>query len=206
MAVVRCTGGGKSRSLKEIANKINRGINLPHMPVSVLYISYSEHSFVRDEEKSNPLQALCRRIAFEASIDPGQCNNRQQAFETFYEQGYIFDPWEIKEWLGNSSVILNIDDADMLMDQKTDYSQVAKYGEFLKTTFVTLQNRFLIFSLRTISKVTTYEGCMTQTVKLQLLPYVYSLNLAIRKLDRNLGTPRQIVRFGQLPGLLYKNS
>lgn len=67
MALVRCSRGGKTRALREIARKVrSRGY-------AVLFVSFNDKTSMKFCEQEDPLQALLRRIAFSAirEFSPG---------------------------------------------------------------------------------------------------------------------------------------
>jgi len=60
MAFVRCSRGGKTRALKEVAHSIRK----QDKEIAILFVSFSDSTAVDEPEKKKPLEALCRRIAF----------------------------------------------------------------------------------------------------------------------------------------------
>ncbi len=62
MALVRCSRGGKTRALEEIAHSLRR----KRPEISVVFVSFNDDSVIKDWEHADPVAALCRRIAFAA--------------------------------------------------------------------------------------------------------------------------------------------
>ena len=61
MALVRCSRGGKTRALEELAHILK----LQNIPV--VMISLNDYSSLKEWEKADGVGAVCRRIAFAAS-------------------------------------------------------------------------------------------------------------------------------------------
>ena len=67
MALVRCTRGGNSRALYEIANFFKREQSEQESnKVAVIFVTFNDFSPVLEWEQADPRAALCRRIAFAA--------------------------------------------------------------------------------------------------------------------------------------------
>ena len=62
MGYIRCSHGGKTRALMEIALELKREIP----EAATIYITFNGDSSVEDWEQQDPAGALCRRIAFAA--------------------------------------------------------------------------------------------------------------------------------------------
>ena len=69
MAVVRCSRGGKTRALYEIANWMKEPSSTRE-PVAVIYVSFNDFSSLHNNEQDDLLQALCQRVAFAALKKP----------------------------------------------------------------------------------------------------------------------------------------
>jgi len=63
LALIRCSRGGKTRALKEMAKALKHRLG---PQASVIYISLNDYSSLGESEQNNAVRALCRRIAFEA--------------------------------------------------------------------------------------------------------------------------------------------
>ena len=74
MAVVRCSRGGKTRSLYEIA-RMMRAEKPSRDPIAVLFVSFHDFSSLHPGEQRDPLQALCQRIAFIAGSPADMASN-----------------------------------------------------------------------------------------------------------------------------------
>jgi hypothetical protein len=90
MAVVRCSRGGKTRALYEIANTMKNDKNEDIMeaakdhwggPVAVIYVTFNDNSSVETWEQLDPLQALLQRIAFVASRERNDDEIKLEAYD-----------------------------------------------------------------------------------------------------------------------------
>jgi len=98
IAFVRCSRGGKTRSLKEIAIGVKK--RLEHS-TAVIYISLNGHSHLQDWEQADPISAICRRIAFESRRQ--RKDDTRSLYKQFKEDflQMKIDSTEILGWLAN---------------------------------------------------------------------------------------------------------
>jgi hypothetical protein len=111
MALVRCSRGGKTRALYEIAKICKEKVKVD----SVIYVSFNDSTSLSEWEQDDPLQALCLRIAFAALRKLEQTSKtRAQQFEEFRSRDILVEPKLILQWLGDSSAVLLVDELNNL--------------------------------------------------------------------------------------------
>jgi len=107
--------------------------------VAVIYISLNDQTSLINWESLNPIDAICRRIAFAALPR----TEETQDFKSFAEEVEVSSK-AIVEWLGASPRILLIDELNKL-EGMTDPGNVAMEGlaTFLKKHFLTKKTAIL---------------------------------------------------------------
>jgi len=214
LAVVRCSRGGKTRALYEIANKIRGYHQCFDATIAVLYISFNDYSSLQPWEQENPLQALLRRIVFMASHNDGKERNIG-TFEDFASKKQHIDPKDFLEWLGDSNstpCVLIVDELNNLNQLSEKNSPAAaKFAQFVKRYFIAITNRYFIFSSHQVSTLEYFSFFVdpsrgsVRSVVLQELPIADTLTKAL-KLKSNLDSAREAVYYGLLPGLIYEST
>ena len=213
MAVVRCSRGGKTRALYEIANKMHGYNQLCHQNIASLYISFNDYSSLRPWEQEDPLQALLRRIVFMASHNGGKKRNNG-TFDDFVNKKQYIDPRDFLEWLGDSQstpCVLIVDELNNLHELSKDNSPAAaEFARFLKRDFIASPNRYLVFSSHKVSTLEFFslfvDPCgSVRPVVLQELPITDTLFKAL-KLKPDLDSAREAIYYGLLPGLIYEST
>lgn len=212
LAISRCSRGGKTRALHEIALEVQRQTKraVDHVvPVNVLMVSFNGNiTPIKPAEKRAPLFALTRRIAFALS-------NIEKTAETFDR---MFHPLNITEeqvrrWLGNHSWLLLIDELnnlDLVNEQET--VENVELAQFLKSHFLVKPGRYFVFSTHEIS--TGYQLCnfmesnSDRDTKFKALPLIPSLAATMDAFgdemhDKGKFSPRLAVYCGLVPGLIY---
>jgi hypothetical protein len=112
MALVRCTRGGKTRTLKEISRKFQE----QYKDIFVIFISFNDWTEFYEKVEADPLVALCRRIALVSLKDQIPEND----FTSFLK--YNVTPNSVLDWLGDNKCLLLIDELNKincLTDAKT---------------------------------------------------------------------------------------
>ena len=111
MALVRCSRGGKTRALKEVAHQLHR--KLPG--TAIIFVSFNDLTPVQPWEQADPLGALCRRIAFAARRrpDPTQPLSPKDEMDQFKAFNYAVTPDQIEQWVANTPCILAIDELNL---------------------------------------------------------------------------------------------
>jgi hypothetical protein len=211
MAVVRCSRGGKTRALYEIANKMHE-CRPSRGRIAAIYVTFNDFSSIQPDEQHDPLQALCQRIAFAALKDPLlDEDNKARAFEDFRSQIYDIRPKDIEKWIGSSRVILIIDELNNLTALTDEHSETAKsFGNFVKRLFIQPRGRYFVFSSHVLSTVATLGEFLdtgsARHVTLQELPLVDSLSTAMKHLHPSLHGAREAIYYGLMPGMVYETA
>jgi hypothetical protein len=189
MALVRCSRGGKTRALREIANALK---------VPVLLVSFNDYSCVLDEERITPVGALCRRIAF-AGIKGRDFAEAKDQYEQF--QSVDVTEGQILEWLGTKPCVL-------LIDELNNMPPSSQLASFLKTNFVNKRNRYLIFSSHVVSTTTELAAFMetasSRQVLVRHLPLIPSLEVAKKNFSWPALNAREALFYGLVPALIYE--
>jgi hypothetical protein len=146
MALVRCSRGGKTRALYEIAAAIKKNFS----DCAVLYVSFNDWSSVKPWEQSQPLEALCRRIAASALCNLG-IDDMHEKYEDFYNANVSADA--VLKWLGKTPCVLLIDELNNLTSLNDDKVQSEPLVTFLKKHFLSSENRYFIFSSHVVSTI-----------------------------------------------------
>ena len=138
LAISRCSRGGKTRALHEIALKVQmrtkNAVN-PDFPVNVLFVSFNGNvSPIVPAEKRAPLFALTRRIAFALSNVKKEADN----FDSMFRPLEITEE-QVCEWLGGRNWLLLIDELnnlDLLNKQEPLRTENERFAWFLKSHFL----------------------------------------------------------------------
>eukprot|EP00522_Entomoneis_paludosa_P012124 CAMPEP_0172447224 /NCGR_PEP_ID=MMETSP1065-20121228/6574_1 /TAXON_ID=265537 /ORGANISM="Amphiprora paludosa, Strain CCMP125" /LENGTH=524 /DNA_ID=CAMNT_0013198469 /DNA_START=194 /DNA_END=1765 /DNA_ORIENTATION=+ len=212
MAVVRCSRGGKTRFLYEIA-RMMRGYNkYLATEVACLYVSFNDYSSIREWEYKDPLQALLRRIAFEARVEQQDETKagRTELFLSYIEKKPVWEKESFLEWIGDTSCVLLIDEMNNLKCLRYAESREASdFCQFLKFHFIGKENRYLVFSshvmgtLPFVSEFMDASEGSARAIELQKLPLVPSLAKAIT-LNKWIDSTREAVYYGLVPGIIYE--
>ncbi|KAL3913423.1 MAG: hypothetical protein SGILL_006498 [Bacillariaceae sp.] len=218
MAIVRCSRGGKTRALKEIAAALYNheftvhedGYEARSTPVrtsrlACLYVSFNDITSIEPWEQADPLQALLRRIAFAAE-------QGTRDFSKFMAERPTWERSSFLEWIGDAPCLLLIDELNNLKKlTERDSAAAFEFGHFLKNHFIGAENRYLIFSshtLGTLNLVCRYldtSKASSRHVELLDLPLVPTLEDAML-LKNSLRSVREAVYYGLIPGIIHKST
>ena len=209
MAVVRCSRGGKTRALYEIANKMHGYNALLRKKVATLYVSFNDYSAVEKWENDSPLQALLRRIVYMAVHNDARQRNLK-TFDVFVNKKHNIEPRDFLEWLGDSTTcVLIVDELNNLDELLRENSLAAvEFAKFVKQHFMAVENRYFVFSSHQVSTVEFFSLFVdpskgsVRPVVLQELPIADTLTKAL-KLKSTLDSAREAIYYGLLPGLIY---
>jgi hypothetical protein len=196
MAFVRCSRGGKTRAMKEMASILR-----DRTKACVLFVSFNEFSSIASWEQRDPVGALCRRIAFAARKD------RSLEYKTFAKAEVTGD--QIIEWLGDTPRILVIDELNKInLLLRADRSEVADdLGLFLKNFFLMKANSYFIFSSHIVSLTEKLSKHMTspsdRDVIVRELPTIRSVADAARVFNIPMFNARTALYLGLVPALIY---
>ena len=205
MALVRCSRGGKTRALLELAHELRQRDN----DMAILFVSFNDISSLQVSEQADPLQALCRRIVLPATRDYIAAHDKGKVFSSFCHTTQYIDPVGLGSWLGDTPAILLIDELNNLHELTVRESDAAyMFGQFLKENFIARAKRYVVFSSHIITALDSLRTYLDQShgsarkVILQSLPHIYNLTMA-QKIDPSIVTVRQVLRCGCVPGLIY---
>ena len=226
LAVSRCSRGGKTRSLIEIAN-----MNFTHgkQKVPVVFVSFNDYSPLDSHDQENPLEALLLRIAFAAwkeidkkykpqvKLDPTESPHSKtktllSSVFTAFRKDYHVTEEDVLNWLGDAPALLIVDELNNLDKLAVkDSAETKKMVDFIKTYFLKEQGRYFVFSTHTLSTLECFGVYMEHSsnsdrgVLLQELPLVEDLASA-KALNENLKGVREAIYYGLMPGLIHDRS
>jgi hypothetical protein len=195
MAFVRCSRGGKTRAMKEMASILRK-----RTEACVLFVSFNDFSCILDWEQDDPVGALCRRIAFAAR------KTRSLKYEAFAKAEVTSD--QIVEWLGDTPRILVIDELNKINLLFSTPSRVANsLGDLLRVNFLSKSNSYFIFSSHIVSLTRKLSKHMTSTsdrdVIVWELPTIRSVADAARVFNIPMFNARIALYLGLVPALIY---
>jgi hypothetical protein len=194
MALVRCSRGGKTRALEELARML-KAQNIP-----VVMISLNDYSSLKEWEKADSVGAVCRRIAFAASHDRDFGLSLEQYIH-FSKQNWNFTAHQVEEWLGNDPCVF-------LIDELNNLPQSRDLAEFLKRNFVSRRNRYLVFTshvLATTGELSAFmDSASSRQVILRPLPLIPSLKEAAHNLSWPSLNAREALYYGMVPSLIHE--
>jgi len=212
MGLVRCSRGGKTRALCEIANKM-KGFQIggpdDKCGVACIYVSFNDTTGLEQWEQGNPLQALLRRIAFAASAPTGYYD--PAAFSEFLQDKPVWEISSFLDWIQQTPCILFIDEMNNLDKlTETNSTEAEDFGLFLKQKFIGMENRYLVFSSHLLGTFNFFSQYLDRSrgssrhVTLQELPIVSSLQEAM-SLKNSLDSVREAMYYGLVPGMIYES-
>ena len=172
MALVRCSRGGKSRALCEIAHALH--LKLPD--AAIICISLNNATELSSWEPDDPVGAVCRRIAFAAQLVASTL------FDTFRVHVSRVD---IETWLGGLPCILLVDELNGLAALRDrSHPKCTEIGTFLMEVFLKPVNRYLIFSSHTVSLNSRLSDCIDSShgrqIQIRQLPLIARLVMCLR--------------------------
>lgn len=227
MSVVRCSRGGKTRALSEIANAIH---TCDERNIAALFISFNDSTSVAIWEQDDPLQALLRRIHFEATNprnttteettatnnpkDEEQEKSKTTRAEKFVDYLKGKPTWEepdFLKWLGDCDCVLLVDELNKLDELTKKKSKAAEdFGTFLKVHFLGKRGRHFVFSSHRLGTngflgeyIDTSQGSARYCC-LHELPLVQSLKEAQDLRDGGVDSTREVVYYGLFPGMIHE--
>eukprot|EP00978_Attheya_sp_CCMP212_P004036 scaffold8672_cov50-Attheya_sp.AAC.2 len=191
-SLARCSRGGKTRALYELAHKLRED-----MSIATLFVSFNDFSDCQSEidRGDSSLDMLCRRIAFAARPLENRCESAQDDFKKFIN--FCVSPDEVKAWIGKESIVLLIDELNrVVMDEAV--------AQFLKMEFCVSKGRYYVFSSHT--SATNPEMSLPlqsfRAMDIADLPLIHNLSNAKEKLNISELTPRLALYYGLVPALL----
>lgn len=195
-ALVRCSRGGKTRTLLEVGNLIkSKGI-------IVLYVSFNGDTTYDSDEELDPLQALCIRIAFSAFRD--KSNPALKSFKDFRKR-FKVNPRTIIQWLADKPRLLLLDELN------TVGLKSAAFYDYLKENFLKQSGHYFVFSChwnQVVGDISDALGKHTNSIRGLNpipLPLINTSNLA--QSLKALGCPTlplEVIHFyGTIPAIMY---
>jgi hypothetical protein len=145
MALFRCKGGGKTRSLYEIA----KTLKATRPDVAVIYISLQGFSYMRDWEQEDPKETKVGELLSRPCQDE-TFSKSEEPYKDF--EHALVTSKDIDEWLGKTPCVLLVDALNRMdvvrIFGSTDMTGMA---HFLKSTFLWGKGRYLAYSSNEIS-------------------------------------------------------
>ncbi|CAB9524871.1 hypothetical protein SEMRO_1597_G284900.1 [Seminavis robusta] len=209
LAISRCSRGGKTRALYEIADM---NFVYKQRPFKVIFATFSDFSEIEPHEYEDPVQALLIRIAFVALKDRPDEPEPDDFLDFCKRREYVPEA-DIEKWLGDTPALLILDELNNLtpLSSETKSKSVTQFARFIKGNFITPRGCFFVFSSHVVSTLQKFGNYLDPSeaserdVILQELPLIDNLRDA-RNLKANLTGAREAVYYGLMPGLLYDQS
>ncbi len=202
MALVRCSRGGKTRTLYEIASSFKRD----QKEVAVIFVTFNDFSPVQAWEQADPRAALCRRIAF-AAMKGRDFENSLDQYKDFASAQVT--PDEITTWLNGTSCLLLIDELNLLVALTENKNEAARnLSDMLKLMFLKPRGVYFVFSSRVVStthELSAYlEPSCERKLDVRQLPLIPSITVAKRDLKFPKLDARQALFYGLVPALILE--
>lgn len=230
MALTRCIGGGKTRTLCQIAQTlqaIDPSIRTLYLTFKDAYYITSAESRERNEQQT-PLQMLLTRMVF-AGIKERDYTKSVDQYKMFHErleeEGISITHDFVTDWLSSAAndndqggrpgrCVLLIDDMDLVPGLDDGYvipndpptARIEEFLLFLKSQFLSKKGHYMVFTARhekTIQRL-RYVMHRSEPCVVREMPIVTSLEEAQKAFDWPELTRPQIIRYGLVPGLVYQ--
>jgi hypothetical protein len=202
LAFIRCSRGGKTRALEEVAKSLRTAA--PNVAVLFVSFSFNDCSGARAWEHADPVRALCCRIAFAALFTD------DDAAPTAAQYAQFADAWvtanDVESWLGDRPCLLLIDELNVL-EMEDEKERGLAY--FLKSIFLTTKGRFFVFTSHRLpppgTGVTFFmDHALSERVLIvEMLPLCPSVVDAQEKLGWDVITVREALYRGRVPALIF---
>ncbi len=204
MGFIRCSHGGKTRALMEIALELKREIP----EAAIIYVCFNGFSALEPWEQQDPAGALCRRIAFAARRNSYDNLPMKEAYAQHFAHAHVTTE-HILDWLGEAPRILLMDEMDQLVLEalEPDTSINALFREFLKERFLIRKQNYFVFSSRAVATLHKLAGYMDyyggRCMITSELPLIHNLSDTSRILNYPDLTARKAISYGLIPSLIY---
>jgi hypothetical protein len=203
MALVRCSRGGKSRTLMEIGKEFKR----KYPDVCVLFVSFSSKTPLSSFEQSDPIDALLRRIALVAI--GAEIEMTSDKFNSLY-LNRRFSIENFRTWLGESKCLLLMDELNNFNNLSVVHSKNdMNLANFLKWFFLEKANRYFVFSshiINTANQLSSYmkDSNSGRNVIVLHLPLIPNLKTAQKNLFYSNLTPPEAIFYALIPALILE--
>jgi hypothetical protein len=206
MVFARCSHGGKTRALQEIAHA------LVDSGVRVIEVTFGDHTALEPWEREDPLGSLCRRIAF-AALRGRNVSRSHKEWLQFKNVAVTGE--QILKWLGVQSCVLIIDELDGIegLDDGNATSMlnltVRDMVSYLVENFIAPAGRYCVFSSHVVATTKLLELYMDpahggRDVMVRGLPLIPSMRVARDMFEKPLLMAQEAIHYGLVPGLLYE--
>jgi hypothetical protein len=192
VALVRCSRGGKTRSMMELVKEIRK----QDSTYGIMYVTLNTATPLKLTEQQDPVTELCVRIAF-AALKDRKPHDRKE-FLQFCQTNTIDEAW-VEKWLNGKKCILFIDELNLLQ-RKID----KPLASFLKSNFLLESGRGLVFSSHVASLSTLMSSESNRQVITIPLPIIPSLKEARDTLSMPALSPQDALFLGLMPGLIVE--
>lgn len=198
VALVRCSRGGKTRSMVELASEVRKHDS----SYGIVYVTFNTNTSLMETPVRDPMAELCVRIAFTALKDRSEPSDKKRKFLEFSRATRVSPTW-VEHWLGTQKCILFIDELNLLQD-----SIGAKVAIFLKQHFLIQSGRGLVFSSHVASFNNLLVDFMSSRSKRRVisrpLPIIPSLHETRVHFQMPDLSAQDALFLGLIPGLIVE--
>ncbi|KAG7361112.1 hypothetical protein IV203_036212 [Nitzschia inconspicua] len=196
IAFIRCSRGGKTRSMVELARKVRE----EDESYSIVFVTFNTDTPLHSkDEQRDPVEELCIRIAYAAFKEK---KSTPTDFRRFYANYTVGREW-VEAWLQEAKCILFVDEINLLQDRIDGI-----LADFLKVSFVLPAGRGFVFSSHRATVSRQLAEFMFSTsngeVILRPLPLIPSLKQARDHFKTPDLSPQEVLYLGLIPGLIVE--
>jgi hypothetical protein len=203
LCLARCSRGGKTRSLYEIAKFLKE----QWKDTAVVYVTFNAWSEIQEWEQHDPVGALFRRIAFAALKGRSYKDSVKQY--RYMKNQEVSKAW-IEKWLGEQPCVLLIDELNKVKNLERPDSNSESLAKVLKDMFLTEKGRYFVFSSHlatTGDRLAEYmESTSAREVLKRALPLIPSLQAARVNLKNVDLRVQEVYFYGLVPALIYTSN
>jgi hypothetical protein len=167
------------------------------------------HSTISLSSQQRSKKILWQHCASELPL--WHARDKTRAFQQFSSRNYKIEAEHIQDWLGDTPVILLVDELSNLTELTARNSpQATKFGQFIKNNFLGRRERYFVFSSHLLTTLGFFGEFLdpsvgsTRHVILQELPLVTNLTIARDCLYQSLNGSREAIYYGLVPGMIYE--
>jgi hypothetical protein len=197
LCLSRCSRGGKTRSLYEIAKFLKE----QKEKIAVIFVTLNDFSDIKPWEQEDPVRALFQRIAFAAL--------RNRSYEDSVAQYHSLEKKSIskesiEKWLADKPCVLLVDELNLVGNFGLPKSE--PLADVLKSMFLKQKGRYFVFTTHVVSidaKLQDFmESVSSRDVLKRALPLIPSMSSAVKNLSQTL-TVQDAYYYGLVPALMY---